>query len=482
MKSQFGIALIIGYFILTASECRKIVEPEPENTPPFAKSENISMLEEGTKSYNESELGSDEDGDELSYKVMSTSNVNAKFENNKLEITGRKNYFGNASVDYQVSDGKDTDIGSIDIVFENVADDPIANAGSDKNGSINQEISLNSSSSHPDSPLSSIVAYQWRLITGNAQLNDSNLQNAKFVANSKGEYEVELKVTDDKGATDSDTVKVNIQSYSLIINATNVLNDAGVGGLEVVLNGQSAITDANGRAEIEFASPNVSGDMLIKDEDVQGVIGDYFNFSDDVNVGSGIEVNVEMVPNLEFNSVPYTSMFDMITQLRGKSEIGRQPGDWPNDYPVLLDFKRDEMLADHYNQAVDEAIQYINDTLGWEVFKETTGDDARYVFDYSRINSSFESNLEQINNIWYINDAIVYIANDLWESNFEILKGIIVHELFTHGLGWKYHSQDSQDISSVPVWDSNITTNERNAKEVNLKLDAGTDLNKYQID
>ncbi|MFH1589394.1 MAG: Ig-like domain-containing protein, partial [archaeon] len=337
-----------------------------ENQTPIATNPNITLAEEESTTL--SNLDSDPDGDSLTRNITSTSNVNANFNSNgQLEITGLENYFGTASVNYRTSDGNASSNGIVSINFTNTADDPIANAGSDKNGLINQEITLQSSSTHPDSPLSNIVDYQWRLLNGTAQLNDADLENAKLIANTKGEYEIELKVTDDKGATDTDTVKVNINSYSFIVNATNVLDDTGVGGLEVVLNGQSAITDANGRAEIEFASPSVSGNFLIKDEDVDGVIGDYFNFSDDVSVGTGLEVNVEMVPNLEFESQYYDSMFDMMTQLRGSNIIGRQPGDWPQDYPVLVYFNRDEMRMNHYNQASEESIQHINDKLGWEV-------------------------------------------------------------------------------------------------------------------
>ena len=102
------------------------------------------------------------------------------------------------------------------------------------------------------------------------------------------------------------------------------------------------------------------------------------------------------------------------------------------------------------------------------------------------MNSSFNPEYVHKNGYTYIDTAIVYIRNDIWESNFEWLKGIITHELFTHGLGWIYHSQDNQDISGVPNHpserNSNITTNERNAKEINLKLNTGTDLNNYLID
>lgn len=142
------------------------------------------------------------------------------------------------------------------------------------------------------------------------------------------------------------------------------------------------------------------------------------------------------------------------------------------------------MPADYYNQAVDEAIELINQTLGWEVFRETTGDDARYIFDYTRHSSRFSPDYIQKDGVWYIDTATVYINKNALNTNswFEILKGEITHELFTHGLGWSGHSEDSQDVSNTPVWDSDITTNEKNAKQLELKLQGGTKLKNYEIE
>lgn len=78
--------------------------------------------------------------------------------------------------------------------------------------------------------------------------------------------------------------------------------------------------------------------------------------------------------------------------------------------------------------------------------------------------------------------ATVYIGKNAPESGFEILKGEVTHELFTHGLGWGFHSIDGQDISNTPVWDSDISTNEKNSKIIYLKLEGNTNLNNYQLE
>lgn len=461
-----------------------------DNQSPVANDKAVTMDEETTKKIAESELGTDPDGDELEYNVTSTSaGVNAEFKNGQLEITGEQDYFGNANVNYNVSDGEATDNGTISVTINNTPDNPNANAGQDKTGTINEEITLDASnSSHPDNPISNITIYLWKALNEeeNITITDSDKANATITANTRGNYNIELTVTDNQGAIDKDTVNVNINSYKIIINTTNVLTDANISGLEVALAGKTAFTNSAGQATLEYpTNTTLSGNLKIKDENIQNDIGDFFNYSDteSTSIDSDKELNIEMVPNVAFNSQFYTDVFDFLTQMRGKADIGSQPGDYPEDYPILIDVKESDMPAEHYKQATTEAIEHINQTLGWEVYKTTTNDDARYVFDYTHDNSKFEPSLVQINDVWYIDNATVYILNAATNSSwFEILKGEITHELFTHGLGWSYHSLDSQDISNTPVWDSDITQNEKNAMEIFLKLQGGTKLNNYQIE
>ena len=121
---------LLFIIIILLSGCELLTKPEETNNAPIAESLTITMAEEAIHTINNDELGSDEDSDELSYKVTSTSNVDAKFEDDKLVITGRLNYFGSATVNYQVSDGDKTTNGVITLDITNVTDDPIANAGS----------------------------------------------------------------------------------------------------------------------------------------------------------------------------------------------------------------------------------------------------------------------------------------------------------------------------------------------------------------
>lgn len=458
-----------------------------ENQAPIATSPSISMPEEGTRTL--TDLDSDPDGDSLTRSITATSNVNANFNNNgELEITGIDDYFGPASVSYSSSDGEETSNGTVSINFTNTQDDPNANAGADLSKTIDKEIGLDGSqSNHPDNPLSTTTDYEWTQISGpSIDIQNNNLANANFAAETEGEYEFQLKVTDDKGYEQTDSVKISIDSYKAIVNATNVLTDAGISGLEVMLAGKTVVTDANGRAELEYpTNVSTSGNLKIQDENIEGSIGDFFNYNDteSTNITGDLEFNIEMIPNVEWDDSFYASVIEFLKEMRGTNTT-LTPGEHPQDYPILVNANTSLMPAPHCQIAVENAIQHINDTLGWEVFKLTTGDDARYIFDYSRTNSFFLPESIKINGITYIENATIYIRNNSPENELDELTETITHEKFCHGLGWIYHSNDSRDISSNSTnqRDGTISKNEKNSKEIYLKLHGGTDLNKYETD
>lgn len=458
-----------------------------ENQAPIATSPSISMPEEGTKTL--TDLDSDPDGDSLTRSITATSNVNANFNNNgELEITGLDDYFGPASVNYSSSDGEETSNGTVSINFTNTQDDPNANAGADLSKTIDEEIGLDGSqSNHPDNPLSTITNYEWTQISGpDVNIQNNNLANANFTAETEGEYEFQLKVKDSEGYEQTDSVKISIDSYKIIVNATNVLTDAGISGLEVMLAGKTVVTDANGRAEVEYpTNSGQSGNLKIQDENIVGSIGDFFNYSDteSTSITDDTEINIEMIPNVEWDDSYYDNVIDFLKEMY--FHITLIPGEFPEDYPITVNIKEDEMPAAHYLQPIKDAIQHINNTMGWEILRETTDNDARYIFDYSWINSGFNYGPQiNKNGIWYLCDtARVYIMNDINSS--EPVKETAIHELFTHGLGWTKHSEDKKDISYAPTLSnetSGISLNEKNAKNIYLKLLGNSDLLKHKLD
>ncbi|MFH1770179.1 MAG: PKD domain-containing protein [archaeon] len=456
-----------------------------DNTNVTAIDTSITMNEDETRTIAKNKLLKDADGDNTYLNITSTNNVNATINNNgDLQINGLQDYNGPANINYQGTDNESTDNGTININFTPINDAPIANAGPDKTGTINEEITLDGSQSY-DPDQTTITTYEWKTLNGNPNITNSDQANANFKTNTRGQYQIELTVTDPTGLTDKDTVNINIDSYKIIVNTTNVLNDQGIPALEVMLAGKTVTTNSQGTATLEYpTNVSTSGNLKIQDENIVGDIGEYFNYSDteSTSITGDIEYNVEMVPDVAYDSQSYTDILDFITHMRGHGIIGGQPGDWDKDYPKTINTNESEMPAEFYKRAADEAIDEINQELEMNVVEKTTDENAKYKFNYSQDNSRFSPDYIQKDGVWYIDDATVFIWNSASENSFERLKGEIKHEIFTHGLGWPYHSEDSQDLSSVPVYDSETTQNELKAKEVFLKLQGGTNIENYQIE
>lgn len=461
-----------------------------ENQAPIATSPSISMPEEGTRTL--TDLDSDPDGDSLTRSITATSNVNANFNNNgELEITGIDDYFGPASVSYSSSDGEETSNGTVSINFTNTQDNPNANAGADLSKTIDKEIGLDGSqSNHPDNPLSTITDYEWTQISGpDVNIQNNNLANANFTAETEGEYEFQLKVKDSEGYEQTDSVKISIDSYKVIVNATNVLTDAGISGLEVMLAGKTVVTDANGRAELEYpTNVSTSGNLKIQDENIEGSIGYFFNYNDteSTNITGDLEFNIEMIPNVEWDNTFYDNVIDFLKQMRG-GNITTTPGELLEDYPILIDINESEMPAAHYLTGITDAIEHINNKLGAKlgvnIYEITTNNDARYIFDYSDNNSKFDLEYIQKDGVWYIGTATVYIKNNI--TSGEPVKETTIHETGIPGVGLREHSLDKKDIGFAPTWwneTSGYSQNEKKALEIYLKLHSGTDLNKTEKD
>lgn len=460
-----------------------------ENQPPGAKDTSITMDEESSKTISVDGLGTDTDGDALTYSITSKINVDANIENRNLIITGLNNYFGTASISFNVTDGDLTANGTINIEFTNTSDNPVAEAGEDKTGTIDEDIQLDGSASrHPDDPICSIIDFTWKTLNGDPIIEDSENTIATLRATTSGTYEIELTITDDNGVTAKDTVNVTIDPYKLTVNTTNVLTDAPLVGLDVMFSGKTSISDIEGQAVLEFpTNVTTSGNLEIKDEDVVDDIGDFFNYSDteSTSITGDLELNIEMIPNVEFQSNYYTDLIDFMIEMNytGVSKT-ITPGEYPDNYPILINIKENEMPAGNFYAAIVEAIQHINNSFGFEIFRLTTNNDGRYIFDYSRINSSFSfGDLTQINGIGYIGDATVYIKNNLTID--DEIKEVTIHEIGVHGLGWSGHSDDPKDIGSVPVSyneTSGYFQNEISAMEIHLRLLGNTDLNNYEAE
>ncbi len=117
------------------------------------------------------------------------------------------------------SDFDNTKSGTATIVVTGTNDPPIANAGSDQSVSFGELVTLDgTASSDPDGdPLT----FQWAFAStpagSNVTLNNANTATPSFTtdADTLGTYELILTVTDNKGASDTDTVAITVVAGTL---------------------------------------------------------------------------------------------------------------------------------------------------------------------------------------------------------------------------------------------------------------------------
>ncbi|MAG48069.1 hypothetical protein CL617_05685, partial [archaeon] len=101
----------------------------------------------------------DEDGDNLSFSVLSNSilekpvsynnitGITTSINGSKLNITGNQDFYGKVRVNLRASDGKATVNGSLDVLVDNLEDNPNVIIDGDLIGSIEEEHSLDGSNS-----------------------------------------------------------------------------------------------------------------------------------------------------------------------------------------------------------------------------------------------------------------------------------------------------------------------------------------------
>ncbi len=243
-----------------------------DNQAPVVNDISLSINEEGSTEVDLEDIGHDLDGDNLTYLITSnTNNLDVKIENNKLKITGNEDYFGNDTVKVAVSDGVETRTANVYVEVVNTPDNPFADAGDDKTGTINEEITLQGEDSyHPDSPLNEIEEYSWRAINGegNVEITDANQANAIFKALSRGNYEVELTTKDQTGLEDKDTVNVNIDSHLIAGNISELFNEGvNIAGANVAFGDANTTTDASGNYSLELALETGDARLIITHPD-----------------------------------------------------------------------------------------------------------------------------------------------------------------------------------------------------------------------
>ena len=153
----------------------------------------------------------DVESDIFKYKVRKINNAKIEINDNQLSIIPNENYFGNLTLNLNISDNLDSTDFSFNINVLPQPDQPIANAGRDttlSNG-CNSELLLDGSNSFD--PDNDIISYEWRSFEENKVI----LKDMKGIY-SFNQYDrdvtekIILTVTDINGLVDRDTININI--------------------------------------------------------------------------------------------------------------------------------------------------------------------------------------------------------------------------------------------------------------------------------
>ena len=120
---------------------------------------------------------------------------------------------------------------------------PTAFAGNDQTVGVNTQVTLNGGGS-TDSD-GSIVSYTWSQIGGTGVTLSGSGSTRTFTATTAGSRTFQLTVTDDDGATASDTVVVNVTSSNAPPNANAGADQTVTVGTQVTLNASSS-SDSDG--------------------------------------------------------------------------------------------------------------------------------------------------------------------------------------------------------------------------------------------
>ncbi|WNO10729.1 PKD domain-containing protein [Teredinibacter sp. KSP-S5-2] len=197
---------------------------------------------------------SDPDGDLLQYQW----NLISQPEGSGASLVGNTSVspsfvpdvVGTYVVELRVNDGvltSDADTTTITVTKQNTA--PVANAGSDVTGYIDNTLALDGS--HSFDPEGDTLSYQWTILSqpdgASASLTDAATVSPGFVASEPGVYVVQLVVNDGQLDSVPDTLSIKLDLYNRppVANAGN--DQSGVPSEVVSLDG-SASSDPDGDA------------------------------------------------------------------------------------------------------------------------------------------------------------------------------------------------------------------------------------------
>ena len=269
-------------------------QPPAPNTPPVANAGGPYSAEEGqTIAFNGS--GSyDPDGSIVSYEW----NFGDGSTGNGETATHNYNEAGIYTVSLTVRDNEDaanTDSSTVEIIevpTTPVNNPPVADAGGPYSAEGGQPVAFDGSGSYDPDPEGSIVSYEWDFGDGSSGTGVAPTHSYT----DAGTYNVVLTVTDDKGATDTDTTTVDVTTAadsgaSLRINSVEVTPNIRTAGRNTFVSGKAVVTilDNNGNP-VEGAT--VSGYWSVSASDADSALTDSNGavtvYSDELKYKTGI--------------------------------------------------------------------------------------------------------------------------------------------------------------------------------------------------
>ena len=153
----------------------------------------------------------DVESDSFRYKIRNTNNAKIEINDNQLSIIPQKDYFGELTLNLNISDGKDSTDFSFNINVLPQPDDPIAHAGRDTTISSGCNSSLFLDGSKSFDPDNDIVSYKWSILGSdeiilNGVTGVYSFDNVEADLNQK----IILTVIDRSSLKSQDTIRVNI--------------------------------------------------------------------------------------------------------------------------------------------------------------------------------------------------------------------------------------------------------------------------------
>ncbi|HPQ05354.1 MAG TPA: Ig-like domain-containing protein, partial [Methanothermobacter sp.] len=241
---------VIGSFFANYSPSKiAISRPTAANNDPVAVNDTVTTFEDMFVMISVLVNDFDADGDALTVTGVTDPEHGSITwtPDGIIKYTPDENYYGTDTFTYTITDGELTAIATVTVTITPMNDAPVAVAGSDQVVDKVTTVYLDGTQSYD--PDGESLTYQWEFLSkpigSNAVLSGANTARPTFEPDLKGEYVIQLTVTDSWNETSSSLVKVcfrNLQPVADIVTASSVMV-----GETVTLDG-SGSSDMNGDA------------------------------------------------------------------------------------------------------------------------------------------------------------------------------------------------------------------------------------------